>query len=55
MISGLDIFDTKINKGSGLKIIKNKGECLKLVKGRGRRCYMKSKNNQQRKGLKILK
>ena len=61
MINGLDIFYTKVNKGSGLKIVENKGDGLKiveikgnglkLVKGKG--CYMKSK--QIGKGLKILK
>ena len=41
MINGLDIFYTKVNKGSGLKIVENKGNGLKLVKGKG--CNMKSK------------
>ena len=54
MINGLDIFYTKLNKGSGLKIVENKGDGLKLVKGKG--CYLKSnKRNQIGKGLKILK
>ena len=42
MINGLDIFYTKLNIGSGLKIIENKGDGLKLAKGKG--CNMKSKN-----------
>ena len=54
MINGLDIFHTKLNKGSGLKIVENKGDGLKLVKGRG--CNIKSnKRNQIGGGLKILK
>ena len=54
MINGLDIFYTKLNKGSGLKIVENKGDGLKLVKGKG--CYLKSnKRNQIGKGLEILK
>ena len=40
MINGLDIFYTKLNKGSGLKIVENKGDRLKLVKGKG--CSVKS-------------
>ena len=54
MINGLDIFDTKLNKGSGLQLVENKGNGLKLVKGKG--CYLKSnKRNQIGKRLKILK
>ena len=54
MINGLDTFDTKLNKGSGLKLVEYKGNGLKLVKGKG--CYMKlNKRNQIGKGLKILK
>ena len=54
MINGLDIFYTKVNKGSGLKIVEKKsGNGLELVKGK--RCNMKSnKRNQIGKGLKIL-
>ena len=52
MINGLDIFYTKVNQGSGLRIVENKsGNGLKLVKGKG--CNIKSK--QIGKGLKILK
>ena len=43
MINGLDIFYTKVNKRSGLKIVENKGSG----------CNIKSK--QIGKGLKILK
>ena len=41
MINELDIFYSKVNKGSGLKIAENKGGGLKLVKGKG--CNIKSK------------
>ena len=51
MNNDLDIFYTKVNKGSGLKIIENKGDGLKLVKGKG--CNIKLK--QIGKGLEILK
>ena len=34
MINGLDIFYTRVNKGSGLEIVENKGDGLKLVKDR---------------------
>ena len=50
MINGLNIFYTKVNNGSGLKLVGNKGDGLKLVKRKG--CNMKSKSQ---KGLKILK
>ena len=64
MINGLDIFYTKVNKGSGLKIVENKGDGLKIVENKGnglklvkgKGCYMKSnKRNKIGKGLKILK
>ena len=57
MLNGLDIFYTKVNKGSGLKIVENKsGNGLDLTSTKGGRCNMKSnKRNQIGKGLKILK
>ena len=56
MINGLDILYTKVNKGSGLRIVENKsGNGLELVKGKG--CNMKKSNkrNQFGNGLTILK
>ena len=35
MINKLDIFYTKLNTGSCLRIVENKGDGLKLVKGKG--------------------
>ena len=56
MINGLNIFYTKVNEGSGLKIVENKGDGLKIVENKGRGCYMKSnKRNQIGEGLKISK
>ena len=51
MINGLDIFYTKVNKGSGLKIVENKGNGLKLTSTKGKGCYMTKRGS----GLKILK
>ena len=54
MINSLDTFYTKVNNGSGLKIVEKKlGNGLRLVKGKG--CNMKSNKKQIGKGLEILK
>ena len=55
MITGLDIFYTKVNKGNGLKIVENKSDGLKLTSTKGRGCYMTKKKSQRGSGLKILK
>ena len=53
MINGLDIFYTKVNKGSGLRIVENKS---------GSGCYMTKNNTNKSKkklqtgsGLRMLK
>ena len=51
MINGLDILNTKVNKGNGLKIVENKGDGLKLISTKGKGCYMTKRGS----GLKILK
>ena len=55
MINGLDIFYTKLNTGTGLKIVENEGDGLKLTSTKGKGSYMTKKKSQRGSGFKILK